>query len=226
MSVSWLTINLCVGQTLKHGKVAGHSGLLCGGVTDQSVAVVLHHTFPYLHHRPHTSTTCPHSLTTRPHASTTRFHTYLYHTPPYLHHTSPYLHHTSPYLHHTSPYLHHTSPYLHHTSPHAPCLRVLHCKDALTYLSLVLRADLLDPSTAYGELMCMHRHRRKWRNYNSFAVLVVQYWNQSSCVRTVVRTISVFMDVTMLIVFFLMCFTSGCMSLCPVWGNTYTHNCV
>ena len=184
MLVSWLTINLSVGQTLKHGKVAGHSGLLRGGVTDQSVAVVLHHTFTTGPHtsttcphssttqsltlttRPHPSSACPHTLTTRPHASTTRFHTYLYRTPPYLHHTSPYLH---------------------HTSPHAPCLRVLHCKDALTYLSLVLRADLLDPSTAYGELMCMHRHKRKWRNYNSFAVLVVQRWNQSSSVRTVVR---------------------------------------
>ena len=38
------------------------------------------------------------------------------------------------------------------------CLRyrVLHSKDALTYLSLVLRVDLLDPSSSYSEMT----HRR------------------------------------------------------------------
>ena len=73
----------------------------------------------------------------------------------------------------------------------------------------------------------MHRHRRKWRNYNSFAVLVVQYWNQSSCVRTVVRTISVFMDVTMLIVFFPYVFYFRVHDLMPGMGqHLYSQLCV
>lgn len=41
---------------------------------------------------------------------------------------------------------------------YAPQLRVLNSKDAVTYLSLILRVDLLDPCSVYSELSCVHVH--------------------------------------------------------------------